>query len=85
MWREVVNNLAEDSDEITVFWGAEKFSPIQYNTIEIGPFIYKTKPRPGETVEDAFKRAHDFLESIASRAFEVKKRGFKRRYREITE
>jgi hypothetical protein len=58
-------------DEVTVTYGAQKFSPIQFHTLDIGPFTMTTPVGPNETPEEAFGRAYAFLERQARAAFKA--------------
>ncbi len=55
------------SEEVTVCWGEEKFSPKAYHSMSVGPFFAKTQVRPGETQEEAMNRAYDKLVHSAER------------------
>ena len=66
--------LAEmcEGDEVSVTFGEETFSPVQYNSFRIGPFFYKTRVHKGETPEQAFDRANAYVTRMAQRAFKEK-------------
>jgi len=74
--KEVVDALDQILDEVTVNWGAEKISPIQYNTMDIGPFSMRTKVRPGETAEEAMARAYAACRNFAMSTFAGKRDAF---------
>jgi hypothetical protein len=66
----------EPLDEVTVFFGEQKFSPVQYQSFSVGPFIMKTKVRPGESPEDAMARAYAALEKHARAIWPQARDGF---------
>jgi hypothetical protein len=68
----------DEGEEITVTWAEERFSPVQYNSFGVGPFTYTTRVRPGETFDDAFRRAHAKLAAAATIATADKAETFKR-------
>lgn len=72
----------QERDKITVYWGMEKLSPIQYQPFEFGGFHYTTSIREGETEEQAFERAYTFLDNMAKKQFPSKLKDFKERLRE---
>jgi hypothetical protein len=69
-------------DLVSVTWGAEKFSPVQYHTFDLGPFSYTTKVRPGETPAEAAQRAYKVCERIARETYVDKRDEFLRNVRE---
>lgn len=48
-------------EEVTVTYGEQVFSPVQYNSFRVGPMTTTTRVRPGETRADAARRAFDEL------------------------
>lgn len=70
---------AEPGTEITVTWGEETFSPVQYNSFRIGGHSIKVTVQPGETALDAFKRGWGILEQAAQVMFDDKLNGFRDR------
>ena len=70
---EVIENAG---DRITITYGKEIYSPVSYNTYEVGPFSIETTVRQGETYEQAFERGYNQLIAIAARAFEHKRKQF---------
>ena len=64
--------LAEVGDTVTVTWGEEMFSPVQYNNFRVGPFMATTKIRVGETAFTASRRALFELSKLAEVEFETK-------------
>lgn len=65
--------------EITVTWGEETFSPVQYNSFRIGGHSITVLVNQNETALDAWKRGWALLERAAEIQFEDKLRGFKER------
>lgn len=59
-------------DEVTAFFATEKFAPVKYFSFDIGPFIYKTKVRSGETADEAMARAYAVVESFARKTYKTK-------------
>jgi hypothetical protein len=64
--------------EIVATWGEETFSPVQYNTVRVGPFTMKTYVRLGETIAQAFARANAELAQVAAQTKLEKVQGFLR-------
>lgn len=76
--------LAETPDapvgtEITVVWGEETISPVQYNSFRLGGHSIKVVVQPGETAHDAFLRGWAILEEAAEVMFQDKVKGFSER------
>lgn len=63
-------------ETLTVTWGAEKFSPVQYQNFDVGPFSVTITSEPGLSLEEAHARALGHLKSVAEAQFEVQLRGF---------
>jgi hypothetical protein len=59
---------------ITVTWGGEKFSPIQYHTVDIGPFSITLEVKPDELVNQVYHRGYDMLDRYARQTWERKLR-----------
>lgn len=55
-----------DLETITVTYGAQTFSPVRYNSFTVGPFSYTTIQKPDETLVQAYQRAWEYLQKIAS-------------------
>lgn len=72
-------------DLITVTWGEEKFSPVQYHSFAVGPFSITSKLLPGETYEMAYTRLWNHLDNIARTCFIMKRNDFYRRWPESHE
>jgi hypothetical protein len=52
-------------ETVTVTWGEEAFSPVQYQSFRVGPFSMTGKVRPGESATDASKRLYTELNTFA--------------------
>lgn len=61
---------------ITVTWGEETFSPVQFQSFRVGPFSMQVEVRPGETEEAAFDRAYTLLTRKAEKVREEKAKSF---------
>ena len=72
-------------DKITVVWGEETFFPVMATGFRMGPYSIETEVRPGETPEQAFKRAWDFLEAQALMMFAAKRNNFQARMKQVME
>ncbi len=70
-------------ESITVVWGEEVFSPVQYNSFRVGPFTYTVTQRFGESLEKAVKRANDFLEKHADKMFVAKRNAYLARLKTV--
>lgn len=68
--------FAAEGDEVTVYYGTEKYSPVQYNTFEHGPFFVKVKVGPGESHADAATRAWNAAAAAAAATYPVKEQAF---------
>jgi hypothetical protein len=58
-----------EGETITVTFGAQTFSPVQYHKFDVGPFSYTTVIQPGETIQEAYDRAYGWLRKLASQNF----------------
>lgn len=65
--------------ELTVVWGEETFSPVQYNSFRVGGHSIKVVVQPGESGAEAFARGWKILEEAAEVQFADKLKGFKQR------
>lgn len=61
---------------VTVSWGKELYSPVKYESYEVGPFSLEVEIREGEDVEAALDRAHDFLAAYAEKVKARKRAAF---------
>lgn len=68
--------------QVVVTLGAEKFSPVQYQNFDVGPFSVTLTTRPGETVQEAMKRGLAMLYEVQREDFKVRSEGFLQRLRE---
>ena len=69
----------EDASEtITVTWGEETFSPVQYNSFRVGPFSATARVLPGESRSDALRRISAELYAFATEERANKAEAFKR-------
>jgi hypothetical protein len=66
----------------TVTWGMQKLSPVQYQTLDVGPFSMQVTTKPGETPQEAFVRAYDFLAKQAQAVYKREMPAFLERVRE---
>jgi hypothetical protein len=71
----------DEPDRISVTWSEETFCPVSYQKFGVGPFFMSTKVRPGETPEDALRRAWNHLDNFARSIYNVKRNGFIERLR----
>lgn len=62
--------------QITVTWGEENHSPIQYNGFRCGDITLVAEVSPSETVEEAYARLYDMLEDLGKKQFKSKLDGF---------
>jgi hypothetical protein len=60
---------AGEGDTIRVTWGPEKFAPVAYHTLDVGPFVFETRIRKGESEAEAFQRAWQFLDRMGRDAY----------------
>lgn len=67
--------------EITVTWGEETYSPIQYNSFRSGGVVLRSQVKPGETVEEAHERCMRHLRAMSAQQFEEQLRAFLDRVR----
>jgi hypothetical protein len=77
----IASKLAEDTSlpagtPITVIWGEETFSPVQYNSFRIGGHSVTVIVQEGEAAIDAWKRGWALLEQAAEVQFVDKLSGF---------
>jgi hypothetical protein len=74
-----VDASAPPGTQITVVWGEETFSPVQYNSFRIGGHSVTVVVQDGESALDAWKRGWALLEQAAEIQFADKLNGFKER------
>lgn len=58
-------------DQLGITIGAELYSPVKYNTFEIGPFSATVVVRPGETGADAAARCYRVLLELNEAEFQI--------------
>ncbi len=63
-------------DTVTVTYGIERYSPVQYQHFEVGPFMATSDVRPGETIASATARVHGELAAFADTERVRKARAF---------
>lgn len=67
------------SEEISVYYPEQVFAPIPYNSFRCGNLWYKTIVLPGETREQAYQRAWQFVSARVKEQYaEVKKDWYER-------
>lgn len=66
--------------EITVMYPEQTFSPVPYNTFKVGGIFYKTFVQPGETEEEAYERAWEFVSNLARTQYAKLYADFRERY-----
>ena len=77
------NNLeASEGTSITIQWGEEMFSPVQYNSFRVGGNSITLVVKPGESIQDTYSRGWQILEELADSQFEDKLSGFSARLSE---
>lgn len=57
-------SLVDEGDRLRVVIGRETFSPVKYNTFDVGPLEMTVTVRRGESAADAFLRARVVLEQL---------------------
>lgn len=60
----------EEPTTITVAWGEEVYSPVQYQSFRSGSIGVTVTTRPGEPVQAAHRRALSLLRDISKAQFE---------------
>lgn len=68
----------------SVTWGPEKFSPIQYHMVTLGPFTIEGIPREGETVAQAMRRVYRELDQFARDEFDKQVDGYLDRVKKVS-
>jgi hypothetical protein len=69
---------SEPGTEVTVTWGKELFSPRQFHTFEVGPFVAVVTTRPGESIAQASERAMAELKVFAEAERDRKRASYER-------
>jgi len=73
-----VGGPVEVGTQVTVTWGKELFSPKQFHTFEVGPFVAIVTTRPGESIAQASDRAMSELSAYAEKERERKRQSYER-------
>lgn len=81
--RVVAISAAGAEDSVTVVAGLEKFSPVQYNTVDVGPFTITLRVLPGETHAEAIARGRGILRAQFDEERKAKVQDFVRAYKGI--
>ncbi len=66
---------------LTVTWGAEKLSPIQYHTIDVGPISATVEVPEGMSAESAHRAVISELRHLVANQFEAQLEDFLGRVR----
>ena len=66
---------------LTVTWGGEKFSPIQYQTVDVGPITATVEVPEGMSAESAHRAVLSELRMLMAAQFEMQIEDFKERVR----
>jgi hypothetical protein len=81
------SGTSEGREFITVRYPSQKFQPTPFCSLEVGGVSYTTYIAPGETREEAWKRAWDFLTQQVRDSFkglvdeyEIRHKEVKRRF-----
>lgn len=64
---------------VTVTYGEEVFSPVQYQSFRVGPFSITRTVRSDETAESVYASIEEELQQMSNRQFELRLRSFKER------
>lgn len=75
---------APTPETVSVTWGEELFTPVQFCSFRVGPFSASSALRDGETREQAADRLMRELEKVAAKERETKARVFKQALTGIT-
>lgn len=81
---EESEEIHTELDTITVSYPNQKFSPYRYHNFDVGGIFYKTIVKPGETPEEAYERAWDFVDKMARDQYIKVSKAFKERYQELS-
>lgn len=68
---------AEEGDLVTVSKGKENFSPVAYNTFEVGPLSIEGRVRGGESYDQAYARLSLVLETLFEAEFDIKLQSYR--------
>ena len=75
----------DEGDELSVTVGREVFTPVKFQTFDVGPCTATVKLRKNESVRDAMLRASNVAHSLFRAEYEEKVAGFLVRVREASE
>jgi hypothetical protein len=67
---------APNFETLTISIGRETFSPVKYNTFEVGPFSTSIRLEPGEDIEHAYLRGRARLLALVETEFNLKRQEF---------
>lgn len=73
------------AESVTVTWGKETFTPVRFNSFDVGPFSITVARVPGEGIDELRKRAQAHLERVAEEEFDRKLRAHLGRVRRAAE
>lgn len=76
-------DLEAPFESVTVVYGEELYSPVQFHSFRIGGHSVTVKPNPGETGADCIRRATSMLAELADAEFAARLEGFRKRYKEV--
>lgn len=62
---------------VTVTWAEETFTPVNYNTFKVGPFVLEGAVREGETSAEASARLYAEITAVAEKARDAKAVSFR--------
>lgn len=77
------SKFSAEGEEVTICYGIEKYSPVQYNSFEHGPFFVKVKVAPGETHLDAATRAWNAAATMAKATYVAKEQAYLERLKAL--
>lgn len=69
--------------EFEVVWGAEKFSPIQFHTCDIGEIRIKVRPIAGDNFDELFLKALETAKECGQKQFVEKTKEFAERVKSV--
>jgi hypothetical protein len=74
--QSIAGENPDAGDEVSATWGREKYSPVQYNDCDVGPFSGTTHVRAHESRAQAFARLTGELTALAEAERERKLNAF---------
>lgn len=75
----------EAGDTVTLTRGAESFSPLEYQSFDVGPFAVTVRLRDGESHDCAVARGTAVLDEIARREYEAAVTRFESRVEDLAD